>query len=521
MYTPTHEKFERGRMSSSGLRHLLPRHAKAYLWICFLVLVFGSMILSDNGVSLYKFFFAPWTGHRGDHCRIPANASEEISCLSSNPQRHPASKPAESQPQPDHQTPNSPPNSSPSPEPIFGSGPTAFAPSDVVILFKTGATSLWRRVPIHLSTTLSNPTLTPNIAIYSDASDQIVSHPIIDVLANTSSTLKSHPDFELYHAAASARTSNLYLESAAMDGDFYLPGGWRLDKYKFLPLAAHAAREWKGKKWYVYMEDDNYYFWNSLYAWLGTFDPSKPLFLGAPAARLGEDFAHGGSGFAISGKAMEITFGKNPGLEREWEGYALERCCGDQILSHVLAEYGVPRDRRYDHTEWAGLQALPTWRIGFGGWNWCSPIFNIHKVHQADVSRLWGFERGFQREKGERGVLKYRDLFKGMVWGALNGTMTEWDNEASEKWFASKEEEKGTLSKAEREGKPWFSTRACEKACGEWAECLSWKYADDACGLSSTVAQGRRIEAGIRMESGWMLDRIGKLAEKECEPLDY
>jgi len=39
--------------------------------------------------------------------------------------------------------------------------------------------------------------------------------------------------------------------------------------------------------------------------------------------------------------------------------------------------------------------------------------------------------------------------------------------------------------------------------------------------LDHTAAMGQKIDAGIRMVSGWMLDRIEKLEETECEALGF
>jgi hypothetical protein len=286
----------------------------------------------------------------------------------------------------------------PSSEPNFGNATHPLHASEILIMFKTGATSLWHRVPMHLSTTLSNDTLTPHIAFYSDAPDTVLTHPVHDTLANLSDALKATPDFALYHRIRDMRTANLYLENTGMEGDAYLPGGWRLDKYKFLPMAAHAAANYPHAKWYVYLEDDNFYFWPTLYAWLATFDPNEPIVLGSPAVLLGEDFAHGGAGFAISRGGMRETFGKDAGVVQRWEDYARERCCGDQVLSHVMQEMGVSRYRELDGTGWMGLQSSPDWRIGFGAWNWCSPLMNVHKVHQADLARLHIFGKTFLEE---------------------------------------------------------------------------------------------------------------------------
>ena len=315
-----------------------------------------------------------------------------------------------------------------------------------------------------------------------------------------------------------------------MEGDFYLPGGWRLDKYKFLPLVQHAANEWKGKgiKWYIYMEDDNYYFWPQLYAWLATFDATKPYFLGSPAFRLGEDFAHGGSGFAISQAAMAMSFGQDEYLAEMYEPYAAERCCGDQVLSHVLLEHGVERYAELDGTGWAGLQSLPFWRIGFGGWNWCSPILNMHKVHQEDVSKLWRFERWFAEKRkdkqGADGVMRYRDVFEYFLLPSITreAERVEWDNFASAREHSSsKDQADGVVFKGmrgeEKAKRPWYSREACKKACEEWEECLSWKYADDNCGLGNTINLGHRIDEGIRMDSGWKVERLERLRGKVCE----
>ena len=369
-------------MSRSNLWDFLPRHSKSYLWIAFLVAVFMVMALSENGI----FQSNPTIPNSNPLSAQPPNpasyqASDDSTASTSNHQEflatgnssQPAGKPEEN----------------------YASS-MGLDPKDVVILVKTGATAIWRRMPAHMSTTLGNPHLTPNVIYYSDSPDNINGNPVVDVLANVSASLKSSPDFTLYHKAKEVADNNLYLESGSMEGDHYLPGGWRLDKYKFLPMFQHAANHMPGKKWYVYMEDDNYFFWETLYAWLGTLNHTSPIMVGSPAFRLGEDFAHGGSGFAISGAALAATFGADKRLADRWEDYAKERCCGDQVLSHVMHDMGVERYKGLDGGSWAALQALPTWRIGFGRWNWCSPIMNIHKVHQSDISKLYVFEKEFK-----------------------------------------------------------------------------------------------------------------------------
>jgi hypothetical protein len=484
-------------MYRSRVWDILPRHTKGYLWITFLVAVFLVMALSENEafggrLALPVPIAAPIESY--DQEFVPRNRSEA----------------AETEQRVDYAT------------------STGLDPRDIVILVKTGATSIWRRMPGHMSTTLGNPALTPNVIYYSDSPDNINGNPVVDVLANVSATLKASPDFVLYNKTKEVVDNNLYLESGSMDGDFYLPGGWRLDKYKFVPMFQHAANTLPGKKWYVYMEDDNYYFWETLYAWLATLDHKSPLMVGSPAFRLGEDFAHGGSGFAVSGAALAISFGSDRQLADRWEEYAREQCCGDQVLSHVMRQMGVERYQGLDGGGWAALQALPTWRIGFGRWNWCSPIMNVHKVHQADISRLWVFEQEFKARSEGKGRMRYRDIFTHLAKPQMSvGRRSEWDNFASAKSFSSSsdpevnDKAQSKLSSSQMSNKPWYSVEACQRACQKWDECLTWKYADDACSLDHTAAMGQRIDAGIRMESGWILDRIAKLEDMECEALAF
>lgn len=398
-------------MLRTSLLDLLPRHTKGYLWISFLVAVFLLMALSENGV-LVPEALTTFPRTQLEYPEVEYSV-QSLSEDSTSPEAEVSTAPASKSEDVLVEVVEAPLAAQEPAKSHDVSTSTGLDPKDVVILVKTGATSIWRRMPAHMSTTLGDPSLTPNVLYYSDCEDNINGNPVIDVLANVSATLKESPDFALYHRAKEVADANLYLESGSMDGDFYLPGGWRLDKYKFLPMFAHVAATMPGKKWYIYMEDDNYYFWETLYAWLATLNHTAPIMVGSPAFRLGEDFAHGGSGFAISGPALAQSFGADPQLAQRWEDYAREQCCGDQVLSHVLHQKGVQRERGLDGGGWAGLQALPTWRIGFGTWNWCSPIMNIHKVHQADISRLHVFEREFKIRNSKKVGLLFCFGFSG------------------------------------------------------------------------------------------------------------
>jgi hypothetical protein len=267
--------------------------------------------------------------------------------------------------------------------------------SDVLLIMKTGSTSMWKRLLVHLSTTLS-PDRIPigNTVVYSDYSETVGTFSIIDALANITKKSKDLPDFDVYRQQPQYADHNVYVEAAGVDGDNYgPPGGWIIDKYKFIPLVQHAGANWPKAKWYIYMEDDTYLFLPSVLAYLSTFDWREPHYLGSYAAKSGIAFAHGGAGFALSRGAWEKSFGRNQTMAEDYEEYTTEHCCGDQVLGHALNKHGVRFGENGGDEKFTwGFNPIVHWRFGFSKWNWCSRLMSWHKVHNRDVARYYAFE---------------------------------------------------------------------------------------------------------------------------------
>jgi hypothetical protein len=122
--------------------------------------------------------------------------------------------------------------------------------SDVIFIVKTGSTSMWKRMLVHLTTSLSLDRTPPaNTVVYSDYPDVIGNVYIIDALANITETAKALPDFDVYRQQSEYGRHNVYLKPAEVDGDSYSPpGGWIIDKYKFVPLIQHAGNNWPKAK---------------------------------------------------------------------------------------------------------------------------------------------------------------------------------------------------------------------------------------------------------------------------------
>lgn len=274
----------------------------------------------------------------------------------------------------------------------------ALKTSEVALLLKTGASLVWKRLPIHLLTSLAPERIAPeNTIIYSDVPDVIGSHQLVDVLANTTSrAVLESPDFQPYLLQEDFDEKQGWIE-----GDIAGPiGGWKLDKYKFLPLINHAGHSQPDAKWYIYMEDDAFIFLPNLLHHLATFDWKDAWYIGSLAVKHGEIFAHGGAGFALSRGAWEKTFGTHPDIIEKYENFTEAHGCGDHILGHVLKDYGVTFGETHEAEQFTfGFNPESYWNMWYGQANWCKPIFSMHHMHLKDISRSYNMEKAWNFAK--------------------------------------------------------------------------------------------------------------------------
>ena len=280
-----------------------------------------------------------------------------------------------------------------------GSSHAELSADDVLLIMRTGGTMVYRRLLVHLATSLSAARVSPsNAVIYSDYAETIGDFTVVDALANLTSKIKSSPEFSAYTSLPQYVASNVYQESSNIEGDDYGPaGGWVLDKYKFLPMMQHAGKNWPRARWYVYMEDDTYLFLPNVLSYLSSFNSSEAHYLGSLAYKSNVTFAHGGSGFALSRKAWEMSFGQNPNLVDDLDKYTLEHGCGDQVLGHALNRYGVKFGENGGDEKFSwGFNPVVHWRFVFSRANWCKPLLSWHKVHGRDVARFYEFEKKWQ-----------------------------------------------------------------------------------------------------------------------------
>lgn len=280
--------------------------------------------------------------------------------------------------------------------------PNRLTTDDVVLMFKTGATVLWKRVPIHTATTFSSHRInSDNLLLYSDYPETIGKWEFIDVLSNSSDQVRKSASFQLYLQQEDYESRQNYAELSNLPGDSTGPiGGWKLDKYKFLPMFEHAGRNKPNAKWYIFMEDDSYIFLPNLLRHLDAFNHKDPWYLGGLAWKHGDYFAHGGSGIALSRGAWENSFGKDSRIVQKFEKFTEEHGCGDHILGHALKEYGVQFGETTDDDRFRyGFNGEPHWSAWYERHNWCKPVYSWHHIHGKDVARYYEIEQTWDFEK--------------------------------------------------------------------------------------------------------------------------
>ncbi|RAL12440.1 uncharacterized protein BO97DRAFT_451684 [Aspergillus homomorphus CBS 101889] len=469
----------------------------------------GIMLLT---VCLFLYHFAldrpPWVSSSASSTQTPYKAGEAT-----------VVKPAPSAPAPATSSTTS--TTTTTTTTSSSSSSSSLTVNDIVLMFKTGASVLWKRVPIHLTTTLSPTRIPPaNVLLYSDSPETIASWTFIDILANT--TLND-PDIALpYHQQADHDFRQNYAEiNNVYPGDGSGPaGGWKLDKYKFLPLVQHAGRARPDAKWYIFMEDDAYLFLPNLIAHLDRFDPQKPWYLGSVAWIHGDYFAHGGSGFAISRKAWEMAFGGKGDVEQKYGDFTAQHGCGDHILGHVLKESGVgfgehpDAESRFSY----GFNPEAHWTSWYEQENWCKPVFSWHHTHNRDVARLYDLETRWG-DVGAKVPIRYKDVYEAMVLPYLRERVDWWENGAA-KYDIRSSNVNGvtvpdTVTKPQAWKEAWMSVDKCEAACVAWGECVQWSFYEDRCMLDSMVRLGSGIPEGdarrqssLPWTSGWLTRRV-------------
>ncbi|TKA83191.1 hypothetical protein B0A55_00682, partial [Friedmanniomyces simplex] len=318
---------------------------------------------------------------------------------------------------------------------------------DVVVVMRTGATEIKDKLPVHLNTTMR---CYPDTLIFSDYAEVFEGEQVYDALASVDAHVKE-TNMDFAHYMRLQKVGREGLDEDELRDDTFDSGpigkndnpGWRLDKWKFLPMILRTLELRPQKKWYVFVEPDTYVVWSNMVKWLQTLNPSKASYYGSEV-QIGEDiFAHGGSAFVLSNAAMRKCAEIYTSDPEEWHTRTAQHWAGDCILGTALTRASVP-------FTWA-------WPMFQGGnpvdmnWEeakrerrlWCDPALSYHHFKAHEVDGLWAFEQQHildliaEREKSNRAtsffggrdtILRHSDVFKAYIMPNISHERTDWTN---------------------------------------------------------------------------------------------
>ncbi|KAL4867854.1 hypothetical protein BDV12DRAFT_111392 [Aspergillus spectabilis] len=381
--------------------------------------------------------------------------------------------------------------------------------NDILVILKTGATEALGKVPVHLETTFR---CVKHFVIFSDHEEDIFDVRTQDILRGVGEqTRQTNPDFEIYNRLRAFGREGLIEDDWNDDenGPLGKPGnpGWKLDKWKFVPMIDEALLVKPEAHWYIFIEADTYIIWRNMIRWLSQLDRKKPYYLGAPMQMGKEVFAYGGAGIVLSNAAMQLISRYRAENFAAVEQMTADDWAGDHVLGKIIDHIGVPLV-----WSWPLLSASSVWEFEhfnelYGHKAWCFPAVSYHHMSPQDIQDMWLFEQQWFRYKKDS-VLLHKDIFKWHVYDLTSSKRDDWDNLSSDQQPHSNNSD--SLMNFER----------CGNICSLTTDCLQFSFSDRGCLISKKVIGGVP-RPGIH--SGWMGMRVKALMQTagNCARIQY
>ncbi|KAF2818742.1 hypothetical protein CC86DRAFT_375612 [Ophiobolus disseminans] len=396
--------------------------------------------------------------------------------------------------------PERPPPNAPGPAPKvpYGAECSPFSAGlmkDVAIVLKMGAAEAATVLPQYLNRL---GRCKQDLLLFSDRKDTYSGFDIADALAHLRPEYKyNNPDFDVYDDIQNGNTSAHKTKE-----------GWRLDKYKFLPMMEWTKYYRPDAMWYVFIELDTYVNYDNLHRFLAHFNPKSAHYFGSPLPGAHVPFyAHGGSGYVLSRGALDklMAFGRMFGENKHFPGTHFfgqdvrKACCGDDVLAQVLKKSGVSL-RGY----FPMFNGAETYSIRFNAEQWCEAIITLHHMNDEDLTDLQKWEQS--RPYPER-PLTFEELFT-VIEPHLDEKTDDWSNMSEDVTY-----DKGSG--------PAKSFDACYKACLKDAKCMQFEHSGIECRLGHSIRLGQyhAPKGSRKWTSAWMRTRIDafKKAQSPCQ----
>ena len=288
--------------------------------------------------------------------------------------------------------------------------------NETLIVLRTGSTELASRLPTHLSTSLR---CFPNYLIFSDVEETYHGEHIFDALENVSSNIQeTNPDFELHRRLRKGGRAALNPSELAGSPDKYASKtgkaenqGWKIDKWKFLPMLKRTLHQHPNMKWYVFTEADGFLLASTLQQYLATLDSTQPIYAGKPM-QIGPDvFAHGGSGFVVSQPAMWKLVNYYTAHKTAIEEITENHWAGDCVLGKTFADAGVPLTYAWPsfQSDYPGLVEYTRTDARPDGAKlrvWCTTPVSYHHMSGAQVEEMWNYEQNWMARQQDPVIIE-------------------------------------------------------------------------------------------------------------------
>jgi hypothetical protein len=394
---------------------------------------------------------------------------------------------------------------------------------NVLVMLKTGATEIYEKLPTHFVTLFK---CTPHYMVFSDLAQDYADFPIRDAIAPVSKQFREHhEDFTLYRKLQQYQRQGQ--DTSKLKGD----GGWKLDKWKFLPMLFEAFETAPPQiEWFVMMEADTSVSWTNLLQWLKTMDPNVPYYLGSQNTMGDTTFAHGGSGIILSRQAARQLQQKRDeegkeAYNRRWEEETAASCCGDEIVARTLLEADVPLTMA-----WPLIQGETVATVDFTKNHWCTPAISWHHVTPLEIDTLWQFQADWVDDHDWNTPYLYRDIFAHFIERHISVTRRAWNNMSQDKKLVAPSlAAAGDLPFAELkdfEQRAIESESACEEACAKQphGKCIQWMFTPGRCYLGRVIRFGKADERDSESwVSGWVSERVNTYKKQmgDCKKVHW
>ncbi|KAJ4366733.1 hypothetical protein N0V95_000062 [Ascochyta clinopodiicola] len=340
----------------------------------------------------------------------------------------------------------------------------------------------------HLNTVTSCIT---NLIIVGEAEERLGDRQVIDILAELPKSYEvNNLDFQAYINHKKAHSEGETIQESQRS--------FKLDRFKYLPMVDRAYTSKPNAKWYVFLESDVYFFWDTLFRLLSQLDPTEPHYLGAPhKGSEGRWFAYGGAGIVMSNGLMkQLIPAKTPGstevprenrLSVRFESWVKEEARGDAVLSYAIQNATGHRMEALDPTFTSDeLRRITTYRD-----RWCVPLLSLHQLSPDQMEDLWKWERTRPynlKPFTYSSLLSYTHSF------LAQGPSREWWDNLSE-------------APVPNDRPAHRNAGMCGSECHNDPNCLQWSFSQTVCRHSSYIKLGDAVnkENGGQGEfvSGW------------------